>query len=453
MTIAKNKIENLHAGLPSEDDQQVDNRLPYDIQIEQYILGCIMNNNAAIDKLRELTAEDFYEGYHGRLFLKMQEIINTGAVANPVTLKNYFQNDAAFEELQGANYLFKLCSMASGIINIREFGIDLKEIHRRRIFAEYIRKYSNIRLDLSFDVDEIMAEMAEKLNERRSFVQFKKESEVCLDVYYDLTTDLPCYSTGLVDLDKAMLGGMFAGKGYCFAARSKMGKSNLLATLSHNMSKANVKHLYIAAEMDSNEIMQRLISHDLGCSASVFYDQQERSYSDFQQKVADYAVQNKGTTIFLDAPSVNFDVMCNLIISAVKRYGIKGVFIDYIQIITGKGKGENSVEFIDRKAQKLHELVKKYKIFLCYAAQKNREGDLRGGDGIQNGVDQLWHIEGSQNAQAGRDDYLRYLTLSHTRYTPKTQLGNAMNPRFKIVNGAAFVEHWSEQTLFKKDEE
>ena len=87
---------------------------PHNIEAEQALLGAILVNNAAYHRVAEfLLPEHFAEGVHGRIFAAIGKLIERGQIANPVTLKNLFDQDGALQEIGGAQYLVRLAAEVS----------------------------------------------------------------------------------------------------------------------------------------------------------------------------------------------------------------------------------------------------------------------------------------------------------------------------------------------------
>ena len=69
---------------------------PHNLEAEQALLGAILVNNAAYHRVAEfLRPEHFANAVHGRIFAAIGKLIERGQIANPVTLKNYFDQDGA----------------------------------------------------------------------------------------------------------------------------------------------------------------------------------------------------------------------------------------------------------------------------------------------------------------------------------------------------------------------
>ena len=106
---------------------------PHNIEAEQALLGAILINNEAYHRVSEfLRAEHFYEPVHGRIFATMHRLIESGRLADHVTLKVAFQDDEALRELDGAQYLARLARAAESIINAEDYGRLLHDLALKR---------------------------------------------------------------------------------------------------------------------------------------------------------------------------------------------------------------------------------------------------------------------------------------------------------------------------------
>src|SRR5271169_2459001 len=106
---------------------------PYNTDAEQALLGAMLINNAAYLRVSEfLETEHFGNAVHGRIFAAIGKLIERGQIANPVTLKNLFDQDGALTEIGGAQYLLQLANSAVTIINAEAYGRTIHDLHLRR---------------------------------------------------------------------------------------------------------------------------------------------------------------------------------------------------------------------------------------------------------------------------------------------------------------------------------
>src|ERR1700749_1403214 len=106
---------------------------PVNYDAEQALLGAILANNLVFDRVNEfLRPEHLADPLHGRIYEAMGKLIQRGQIANPVTLKNLFDQDGALAEIGGAQYLARLAAAAAAIINAEDYGRAVHDLYLRR---------------------------------------------------------------------------------------------------------------------------------------------------------------------------------------------------------------------------------------------------------------------------------------------------------------------------------
>jgi len=106
---------------------------PHNNEAEQALLGAVLVNNAAYHRVAEFLLPDYFaDAVHGRIFQAAGKLIERGQVANPVTLKNLFDQDGALAEIGGAKYLANLAASVVTIINAEDYGRTIHDLHLRR---------------------------------------------------------------------------------------------------------------------------------------------------------------------------------------------------------------------------------------------------------------------------------------------------------------------------------
>src|SRR6202049_4857484 len=106
---------------------------PHNTEAEQALLAAILANNPPFHRVSEFLLPDhFAEGVHGRIFAAIAKLIERGQIANPVTLKNLFDQDGALTEIGGAQYLARLATSMVTIINAGDYGRTIHDLYLRR---------------------------------------------------------------------------------------------------------------------------------------------------------------------------------------------------------------------------------------------------------------------------------------------------------------------------------
>ena len=107
--------------------------LPHNLEAEQGLLGALLVDNRAYEKIGDfIKPEHFYSPAHQRIFTAVQQFIDRGQIASPVTLKGYFEKDADLKDVGGAAYLADLAASIVSTINTEAYGRTIYDLHMRR---------------------------------------------------------------------------------------------------------------------------------------------------------------------------------------------------------------------------------------------------------------------------------------------------------------------------------
>ena len=202
---------------PVEGDIAV-NQAPSNIEAEQALLGAILFDNAAYERLSDqLQARHFYEPFHSRLFSALEEYIRKGQLAEPIVLMERFKHDPAFEELGGLRYLADLVDRAPPAANAAEYGRVVYDLAMRR---ELIRIGGEIANTAHTDAERNARDQIEGAEQQlyalaesgapsTGFVSFSDALRGAVEMTaeaYSRDGGLAGVSTGLIDLDQKIGG-------------------------------------------------------------------------------------------------------------------------------------------------------------------------------------------------------------------------------------------------------
>ena len=89
--------------------QNVENKQPSNLEAEQALIGSILINNDIIDEVSTIVnSSTFYDPAHVKIYEVIENLNNKGMIANPITLKNFFEKDNMLNDVGGTEYLVKL---------------------------------------------------------------------------------------------------------------------------------------------------------------------------------------------------------------------------------------------------------------------------------------------------------------------------------------------------------
>ena len=359
----------------------------FNIEAEAAVLGTIILNNEYLKSVEFLKPEYFYAPAHQRIFFKILENVDEKAVADGITLKQFFTIDDAVVEVGGASYLSNLLAAASTIINIRDYGLVIFELFKKRKIQEMLE---------SKKTSEIVAEL-ESLSENYQEGGFETLNDFALLALQGKNTLVKTYFSKIDEFFK----GFTAGSLIVIAGRPSSGKTTFATSLALNASKkfaeTNELLAFFSLEVTGIEIANKILAN--ACSRNSF----ELKYKDFSQEDIDKMVNPEKNGIgnhrmlIWEAGGMTPKKIRKSLLKLVKS-GLKIVFIDHLGYIKSDRKFQNKVLEIDDIMKELKMIAKELKIVIFVLSQLSRAlesranhrpllSDLRDSGGIEQEAD------------------------------------------------------------------
>ena len=224
--------------------KNIENNQPSNLEAEQALLGSILVNNDIIDEIGNIiNSSIFYDPAHIKIYEVIENLNNKGMIANPITLKNYFEKDNMLEEVGGTEYLVKLTRFSSSTKQAIDYAKIIHEMYLRRELVLISDKLSSDTLNANTQEQnaENIIETTEKslydLAERGSFSQSYIKFNKALDQTIEMATlamkndqGIVGVPTGLTELDEK-LGGLHKSDLIIIAGRPSMGKTALATNM------------------------------------------------------------------------------------------------------------------------------------------------------------------------------------------------------------------------------
>jgi len=420
----------------------------HNIQAEQAILGAIMSHNNAYWPCVKhgLTPEIFYNGLHQMTFEIIQETIENGGIANPVTLKNKVDQDILESHESPSHYLASLALASAPVVHLEGYVDIIKDLHvRRRLMKMYEKAIQELRHpnemgQLHKVVTQTFGQSMDEVEGIEGGMKITTMDQVTVNVIEGFKEDLPCIPTGITVLDKQLRGGFFAKKSYCIAAKPKAGKTTMLGTLFKNITDSGRKAMFIAGEMGEEEIHCRSMARELQRNSIQFYT--HRNDDAFVNDVMEYYNNNHGKHgFYCDVANITFDQLKQAFLIGSQKHGVEVFFLDYLGLVEGAGPREMDSQFQHRVTKWIAQACKRYGVTCVYAAQLNREGHIRGSDGAVMNADAVFHLH--------KEEGKAWMDCLAMRYAPMSNVGSQEHPALiEIKKGPYFkdiAEHESEQ--------
>src|SRR5262252_5729199 len=96
---------------------------PHNIELEQALLGALLVNNEAFDRVSDfLEPRHFFEPIHRGIYETISSLVKAGKSATPITLKTFLPTDLDIAGLNASQYLARLATEATTVINAADYG-------------------------------------------------------------------------------------------------------------------------------------------------------------------------------------------------------------------------------------------------------------------------------------------------------------------------------------------
>ena len=379
---------------------------PHNSEAEQQLLGAMLINNDATAKVSEfLRPAHFAEALHGRVYEAIQKLIERGEIANPVTLKAYFERDPALSEVGGAEYLARLASNAVTIIRAEEYGRLIYDLALRR---ELIQVGEDIVLEAyDADIDEralsqieraegALYRLAEDGERDSTFVPFSlalARSADLIDAAHKRDGRMVGVTTGLVDMDKK-LGGLHGSDLVILAGRPAMGKTALATTIAVNAARAyrpirddsgrvidadGAVVGFFSLEMSTEQLATRILAERTRIGSERLR-RGEVSHQDFTNKIMPAVHELQELPLFIDdTPALSIAQLRSRARRLKRTQNLGLVVVDYLQLMRPSGltRTDNRVQEVSEITQGLKALAKELSVPVLALSQLSRAVEQR----------------------------------------------------------------------------
>jgi len=213
---------------------------PHNEEAEQALLGAILVNNKAYERVSEfLRPQHFYDPVHQRIYEAISKLIERGQVANPVTLKAYFENDPGLVAEGGGAYLAELAASVVTVVNAGDYGKTIHDLFLRRQLIEvgtdmvneaYQHDLDSNAMDQIEQAEKQLFDLASTGDVQGGFIAFSESLKVAIEMAetaFRRSSHVTGVTSGLRDLDRK-LGGMHPSDLIILAGRPSMGKAQPL---------------------------------------------------------------------------------------------------------------------------------------------------------------------------------------------------------------------------------
>jgi|TARA_B100001093_G_scaffold497401_1_gene544277 replicative DNA helicase len=372
-----------------------ENKLPSNVEAEQSLIGSVLVNNDIIDEISNVVnSGKFFDPIHRKIYEVIENLNNKGMIANPITLKNYFENDSGLAEVGGVDYLIKLTRFSSSIKQAIDYAKIIHEMYVKRELIIISDGVSDQAKDdqtektgenIIEDAEKSLFDLAERGNFSQTFLKFNQ----ALDQTIEMATlamksdqGIVGVPTGLTDLDEK-LGGLHKSDLVIIAGRPSMGKTALATNIAYyaakNIQENNEKGsvAFFSLEMSSEQLSTRILSEQAKISSSEI--RRGKASEETLNRYIETSRNIYDLPLYIDeTPAIAISTLSNRARRIKRLFGLKLVVVDYIQLMrTNNTRMDGRVQEISEITQGLKALAKELNVPVVALSQLSRAVEQR----------------------------------------------------------------------------
>ncbi len=362
------------------------------------MLGAIFANNRAYEAVSEfLRPEHFALGQNGRVYAACGKLIDRGQLADPVTLRSFFEADEALAEIGGPGYLMELAGSAVGIINAGEYGRVVYDLFLRRELISLGEEV--VERAFGSDVEETAVRQIETAEQNLydlattgqyegGFKDFKSsiiEAIKLAELAHQSDGALAGVTTGFSDIDK-LLGGLHPSDLIILAGRPSMGKTALATNMATHAAYSRAKSGgkeggvvgFFSLEMSAEQLASRILSEQTNISSNRM--RKGELTNDEFNRLAVGSQNLHNLPIFIDdTPALTVSALRTRARRLKRQHGLDLIVVDYLQLISGStgSRNDGRVNEVSEITRGLKTLAKELEVPVLALSQLSRAVEQR----------------------------------------------------------------------------
>lgn len=354
--------------------------VPHSIDAEQSVLGGLLIDNGAIDRMGDLSEGAFYTEAHRLIYRAIRKQAASGKSWDVITVAEMLDAVKRLVAVGGLQYIGSLAQNVPSSANIGRYAEIVREHHTRREIMEAAAELTemvSLKGDVAVAMDKAQSRLLAitegvKTDEPRSITEIINDHFNVLEKR--LEGGNKAIPTGLDGLDEMLNGGWHRGQVIVLAARPSMGKTAL--SLHHAMHAAIKGYgvLFLSMEMVASELADRAIAAlgrvNLGNLLSAKMDGEDWAGI----TAATSTIQDISLHV-LDKSGLNFFQLATYTRRHKRKHGMDMLVVDYLQLMAGDSddKRHSQIEEITRNLKTLAKELDVAIILLSQLSRKTEE--------------------------------------------------------------------------------
>jgi replicative DNA helicase len=372
--------------------QNKSEELPNNIEAEQSVIGSILVSNEIFDEINLIISnKNFYDPMHQKIFSAIEKLIYGGMLANPITLKNYFENEK--DEINIPEYLVKITKFSASSRQSIEYSKIIYDQYVKRELIKISKDViDSVQLnDLDLDGKKIIEnsekalfDLAEKGSFNSSLIKFDEAMRQTIEMAsnaYKNDEGIVGVPTGLTDLDER-LGGLHKSDLVIIAGRPSMGKTALATNIAFFAAKKiqeenkKTSVAFFSLEMSSEQLSTRILAEQSKIKSN---DIRRGKISEDQfDKFIETSKDISELPLYIDeTPAISIAALSNRARRIKRKFGLDLIVVDYIQLMRASNFKDGRVQEISEITQGLKAIAKELGVPVLALSQLSRAVEQR----------------------------------------------------------------------------
>lgn len=361
---------------------------PQAVELEEAVLGAMMLEKEALVLVDGLISEKiFYKDSHKCIYQAIRSLNSEGKPVDLLTVSQELRRIGKLEDAGGAFYVTELTSKVASAANIEYHARILQEMYMKRRAIQVAAELQRLAFDDTSDAFELMEMMQsatlETLHDidNGKTVLFGESLSKRLQVIAKRVAEkktLTGVDTGFKSLNE-LTGGWQKPDLIIVAGRPAMGKTSFALCLVRNAAMAGVPVAIFSLEMSEDQLVDRLISIETEIASAQDLQRGNISQEQFTGIIHKTAKASKYPIYIDDTAGISISQLRSKAYKLKATKGIGMIVIDYLQLMSGEGKGNREQE-ISQISRGLKKIAKELDIPVIALSQLSRSVEQRGGD-------------------------------------------------------------------------
>jgi len=360
--------------------------LPHNLEAERSVLGAILIHNDAINSAAQIVdSRDFFRDAHRRIWDKMVVLSEKNLPIDYVTLKEELARTGELEEVGGPAYITALVDGVPRSTNVEQYARIVKEKSVLRSLIYSANRIATSAYEAEEDPETLLDSAERSIFEiaegriRQGFVPLRDlvHSSFAtiekLQQHKGLVTGVP---TGFTDLDE-MTSGLQPSDMIIVAARPSMGKTSFVLNIAQHVGTTTDMTVgFFSLEMSKEQLFLRMLTSEARIDAHRFRSGYlgEKDYAKLSQAMAKLA----DARVYIDdTASIGVLEMRAKCRRLMAEAGLHLVIVDYIQLMTGRGRFESRQQEISAISRSMKGLAKELNVPIVCLSQLSRAPESR----------------------------------------------------------------------------